>query len=54
MTPLEVLYAANQLANMGPAERVAPLLKRVALGITDRSVRPALNNLLWAWYGLDP
>jgi len=54
MTPLEVLYAAQQLAQLGPAERVAPRLKRVALGIDDRAVRPALNNLLWAWYGLEP
>lgn len=54
MTPLEVLYAAHLLACMGPAERVAPRLKRVALGIHDRDVRPALNNLLWTWYGQEP
>ncbi len=53
MTPLEVLFAARELARMGPAERVAPRLKRVALSISDRDVRPALNNLLWSWYGLE-
>ena len=54
MTPLEVLYAAQLLAQLGPAGRVAPRLKRVALGINDRAVRPALNNMLWTWYGLEP
>jgi HEAT repeat protein len=54
LTDLEVLYAAQQLASMGPAERVAPRLKRIALGISDRAVRPALNNLLWTWYGREP
>lgn len=53
MTPLEVLFAAHELARMGPAERVAPRLKRITLGISDRAVRPALNNLLWSWYGLE-
>ena len=53
MTPLELRYAANQLVHMGPAERVAPLLKRVALGVDDKTVRPALNSLLWTWYGLE-
>ncbi|MBK7641808.1 MAG: HEAT repeat domain-containing protein [Planctomycetes bacterium] len=54
MTPLEILYAAQQLASMGPAERVAPRLKRLALEIRDKDVRPAFNNLLWNWYGLEP
>lgn len=53
MTPLELLYAAQQLASMGPAERVAPRLKRMALGVQDKAVRPALNHLLWTWYGLE-
>jgi hypothetical protein len=26
----------------------------VALGVSDRAVRPALNNLLWTWYGQEP
>jgi hypothetical protein len=30
---------------------VAPILKRVALRIDDARVRPALNCLLWTWYG---
>ena len=29
------------------------ILKRVALTVTDRAVRPALNNLRWTWYGLE-
>lgn len=53
MTPLEVLFAARELSRLGPAERVAPRLKRIVLGISDREVRPALNNLLWTWYGLE-
>jgi HEAT repeat protein len=53
MTPPELLYAAQQLASMGPAERVAPRLKRLALTVDDRLVRPALNNLIWSWYGLE-
>jgi len=53
MTPPELLYAAQQLASMGPAERVAPRLKRLALTVDDRLIRPALNNLLWNWYGLE-
>jgi hypothetical protein len=53
MTPLELLYGAYLLVSMGPAERVAPRLKRITLGVGDRRVRPALNNLLWTWYGLE-
>jgi len=52
MSPPEVLYAALQLCNMGPAERVAPRLKRVSLTITDKLIRPAFDNLLWTWYGI--
>lgn len=51
MSPPEQLYAASNLARIGPATVVAPLLKRVALEISDPIVRPAFNNLLWAWYG---
>jgi hypothetical protein len=50
-TPLEILYAANLLVHQGPAAVVAPRLKRVALRIADARVRPALNCLLWQWYG---
>jgi hypothetical protein len=50
-TPLEILHAANLLVHQGPADVVAPRLKRVALRIEDARVRPALNCLLWEWYG---
>jgi hypothetical protein len=50
-TPIELLYAADLLVHRGPAERVAPLLKRVALRVEDPAVRPALNCILWEWYG---
>jgi hypothetical protein len=53
-TPLEVLHAANLLVHQGPASEVAPRLKRVALRIDDPKVRPALNCLLWQWYGEGP
>lgn len=52
MSPPEVLYAALQLCNLGPAERVAPRLKRVSLTIDDSLIRPAFDNLLWTWYGI--
>jgi HEAT repeat protein len=50
-TPPEVLLAAMRVAQFGPARDAAPLLKRVTLRINDARVRPALNCLLWAWYG---
>ena len=50
-TPPEVLHAAARLARFGPARDAAPILKRVALRIDDARVRPALNCLLWTWYG---
>jgi HEAT repeat protein len=50
-TPLEILHAANLLVHQGPASVVAPRLKRVTLRIDDPKVRPALNCLLWQWYG---
>lgn len=50
-TPIELLYAADLLVHRGPAERIAPLLKRVALRVEDPAVRPALNCILWEWYG---
>jgi len=51
-TPPEVLYAADRLAQFGPAVEAAPVLKRVALRCDDKRVRPALNCLLWTWYGM--
>ncbi len=50
-TPIEVLYAADRLARLGPMEFAAPILKRAALKVNDRHARPAINCLLWAWYG---
>jgi hypothetical protein len=50
-SPPEVLYAADRLVRLGPAEEVAPVLKRRALALTDPRVRPALQCLLWRWYG---
>ncbi len=51
-TPPEVLFAADRLAQFGPAAEVAPVLKRVAMRSDDKRVRPALNCLLWTWYGV--
>ena len=50
-TPLEIVHAANLLVHQGPAEVVAPRLKRVALRVDDARARPALNCILWLWYG---
>ena len=46
----ERLYAADRLTRLGATSRVAPLLKRACLTITDRDVRPAFERLLWTWY----
>lgn len=46
----EALFAAERLAQMGPATRVAPLLKRVGLRIDHGRVRVAFDALLWRWY----
>ena len=50
-SPYERLYAADRLARIGPAEVVAPALKRVYTQNTHREVRPAMQTLLWTWYG---
>lgn len=52
-TACEGLYVADRLVHFGPGRRMAPILKRYALRVDDRRVRPALNDLLWRWYGLD-
>lgn len=52
-TPCEILYAADLFVHRGPASRAAPVLKRRTLGLSDPKVRPAMNCLLWRWYGLD-
>lgn len=46
---LERLYAAQLLLRIGPAERVAPRLKRAALRM-ESEARLTLNCLLWTWY----
>lgn len=51
-TPCEGLYVADKLCHFGPAHRMAPILKRYALRVSDPRARPALNDLLWRWYGL--
>ena len=51
-TPYEVLYAAGRLVRLGPAAEQAPFLKRaVYFENTHEKVRPALQCLLWSWYG---
>lgn len=50
----EGLYVAERLCRLGPPTRMAPLLKRYALRIDDRRVRPALNSLLWRWFAPQP
>ncbi|MFT7671542.1 MAG: hypothetical protein ACI8X5_004263 [Planctomycetota bacterium] len=49
--PHELLYAAERLAREGPASLVAPLIKRVNLRMSDPTFRPAMECLLWRWYG---
>ncbi len=51
LNPFERLYLADRLTRMGPAEQVASALKRVYLELTHRQVRPAMQCLLWIWYG---
>ncbi len=48
--PYEVLYAADRLVRLGPTERVAPVLKRATLRVTQPDVRVALQGLLWLNY----
>lgn len=50
-TEIERVYAAHLLVTLGPAREVAPLLKRVALRLQGELTRPALDCLLWTWYG---
>jgi len=49
--PHERLFCADRLTVMGPASRVAPAMKRAYLGSTHRTLRPALQCILWDWYG---
>jgi hypothetical protein len=50
VAPYELLFAAERLANLGPASEVAPLLKRLTLRVRQDDVRLALQCLLWRWY----
>jgi HEAT repeat protein len=45
----ERLYAAQQLCQMGPTERVASAIKRLAPRF-DNQARRGLQCLLWRWY----
>jgi hypothetical protein len=49
--PFERLYIADRCTRLGPASRVASVIKRVYLELTHVEVRPALQCLLWIWYG---
>lgn len=49
--PYEQLYAADRAIHIGPASVVAPILKAAYKECTHRVVRPALQCLLWTWYG---
>ena len=46
----EVLFAADNLARLGPSQDVAPVLKRICYRIEDNDVRLAMRCLLWKWY----
>ena len=49
--PFERLYLADRCTRLGPASRVASVIKRVYLELTHIHVRPALQCMLWIWYG---
>ena len=48
--PYEILYVADRLVHLGTVDRIAPVLKRVALRVTQPDVRVALQSLLWTNY----
>ena len=48
----ERLWAADCLTRIAHPSTVAPLIKQFYLESTHRYVRPALQCLLWRWYGL--
>ena len=49
--PYERLFLADRMIRIGPATRLAPIIKRTYLGITHPVVRPALQCILWSFYG---
>ena len=48
--PLERLYVASRLVQLGPSQQIAPRLKRAALSVSDPEARMAFETLLWTWY----
>ena len=48
--PYELVFAAERASILGRVEQVAPVLKRVALRVTQPDVRTALQSFLWANY----
>lgn len=50
-SPYEALYVADRLTRMRASIQVAPRLKQAYLSSTHGQVRPALQCLLWQWYG---
>ncbi|MFT5057465.1 MAG: HEAT repeat protein [Planctomycetota bacterium] len=48
----ERLYAADRLTRIADPRVLAPITKRFYFECTDRYVRPALQCLLWTWFGL--
>jgi hypothetical protein len=49
LSQAERLFAAQQLCQMGPTERIAPAIKRLAPRF-DHQARRGLQCLLWRWY----
>ncbi len=49
--PHERVWVAERLAQEGPASQVAPLLKRANMRMRHAVFRPAMECLLWRWYG---
>ncbi|MDF1838599.1 MAG: hypothetical protein P1V35_12085, partial [Planctomycetota bacterium] len=48
----ERLYVADRLTRFADPEMLASITKRFYFECTDRNVRPALQCLLWTWFGL--
>lgn len=48
----ERLYAADRLTRIMDPNVLASITKRFYFECTDRNVRPALQCLLWTWFGL--
>lgn len=49
--PYERLYVADRLTRMRSSAQVAGAIKRAYLACTHGVIRPALQCLLWTWYG---